>query len=257
MISFSNLQMEQLRSESVRVFEGSMAEHLREFSPPLCKSLSDAELLTVIQYGMYRAKSQGFDQRGPTRLWLENALLFGSDFDTDPQYPWVREALGDREVAQMQRAKNLYYQTLAYRSSVGGEQDALTLAALGRIRPSVEALPELTPSNFYRVASASLTEIYPEKAASIDPPALQGLIAHGIETATRYGIGALRGQMLMVTLIYAFGHRCDTDPLYPWIHRTLTNDQLGNPDARADKLERKALIWLDHVLAYFAEDASA
>jgi hypothetical protein len=59
----------------------------------------------------------------------------------------------------------------------------------------------------------------------------------------------------MIVLILAFGHGCVTDPLYPWIARTLNDEAIADPAACAKRLENKALTWLDHVLAYFDKRA--
>jgi hypothetical protein len=49
--------------------------------------------------------------------------------------------------------------------------------------------------------------------------------------------------------MFAFGHGCTHDPLYPWIARTLKDERIKDPAARAERLEKKAITWLDHVLA--------
>ena len=54
---------------------------------------------------------------------------------------------------------------------------------------------------------------------------------------------------MVVVLMFAFGHGCTDDPLYPWISRTLKNERIVDPAARAGRLEKKAVTWLEHVLA--------
>ena len=51
--------------------------------------------------------------------------------------------------------------------------------------------------------------------------------------------------------MFAFGHGCCEDPLYPWIARTLTDEKITDAEARAKRLEKKAITWLDHVLILF------
>jgi hypothetical protein len=63
-----------------------------------------------------------------------------------------------------------------------------------------------------------------------------------------YGFRAIRSLALMVVLAFAFGHHFDSDPLLPWIARTLRRLDPTDPDAAAEALERRALIWLDAVL---------
>lgn len=249
-------QMAHFRAATMRRFEAEMCEHLRQFSLPLCKSLSDEQLLAAVKYGIERAGTHGFDMRGPVRLWLENALVFGSDFDTDPQYPWAAEIIGKSDIIQMHRAERLYEKTVEYRRTVGGERDAFTLNALRNIRPVVDHLSPLTPENLTEDLCFLLATIYPEKAAYLGDETLSLLIDTGVEAAKQRGITELRGQILIVTLMHAFGHGCIGDLLYPWIERTLANENIGDPNARATRLESKALIWLDHVLAHFDDEVA-
>jgi hypothetical protein len=55
--------------------------------------------------------------------------------------------------------------------------------------------------------------------------------------------------MVVVMLMYTFGRGCGDDLLYPCIARTLHDPCIADPAVRADRLERKALTWLSHVLA--------
>ena len=77
---------------------------------------------------------------------------------------------------------------------------------------------------------------------------MTALIREGAAEARKHGF-PVRGEALMVTLMFAFGHGCMGDPLYPWIGRTLKDEKIVDPAARAERLEKKALTWLDHVLA--------
>lgn len=257
MFVIAKKQFESFRAEAMRSFEAEMSEHLRRFSPPLCKTLSDEQLLAAVKYGIARAKKYGFDMRGPVRLWLENALVFGSKFDTDPQYPWVAEIVGNSEILQMHRSERLFEKTVEYRHSVGGERDAFTLKALKRIRPVTDGPLPFTPETLTEKLRSTLVTLYPEKAAYLGDETLSLFIDVGVKTAKRRRITELRGQVLVVTLMYTFGYGCFSDPLYPWIKGTLADATIGDPNARAARLERKALIWLDHVLAYFNEEVPA
>ena len=59
----------------------------------------------------------------------------------------------------------------------------------------------------------------------------------------------MRGEALVVVLMFAFGHGCTDDPLYPWISRTLKDERIVGPAARVERLEKKSITWLEHVLA--------
>ncbi|MBK7353861.1 MAG: hypothetical protein IPJ05_10285 [Nitrosomonas sp.] len=102
-------QMDVFKKTALLSFEDEMVEHLAKFSPPLYKVVGEEQMRKVIRLGMSQAAQYGFTYRGPVRLYLELMLLFGSYFDTDPQYPWAAEILTNQESGtQMQRAESLY-----------------------------------------------------------------------------------------------------------------------------------------------------
>ena len=247
-------QMDVFRAAALRSFEDEMVEHLAAFSPPLFSAAGAEQLRKAIRLGMQRAGGYGFTFRGPVRLYLESMLLFGAYFDTDPQYPWAARILSSQESGpQMRRAEELYEAVRDYRRAVAGPEDAHTLRALHNVR-AFAAQPQGAASQ--DLASDLLKEIaliYPEKAAYVGSEGLGALVRKGIEGARVQRFSSDRGMTLVVVLMFAFGHGCGADPLYPWISRTLRDPAITDAAARAKRLEKKALTWLEHVLAQFSQ----
>jgi hypothetical protein len=247
-------QMDVLRAAALRGFQDEMVLHLADFSPPLFKAAGEEQIRKTIQLGMELAAGYGFDLRGPVRLYLDLMLLFGSRFDTDPQYPWAASILADRDSGtQMQRAERLWEGTMDYRKHVAGPADAYTLSALGRIRAFAGQPLGLPADDLIPAMLREIALIYPEKAAYVGSEGLGALIRRGRNGARAQGFATVRGEVLVIVLMLAFGHGCGADPLYPWIARTLRDAALTDPEAKAKRLEKKALTWLDQVLAYFAD----
>jgi hypothetical protein len=94
-----------------------------------------------------------------------------------------------------------------------------------------------------------MNRFFPEKVAYSGRAGLNALIQEAIAEAQRYGFTTMRSQVLIVSLKFAFGNGCTNDPLYPWISRTLQDPRIVSPEARAARLEKKAVTWLEHVLA--------
>ena len=240
-------QMQVFRGQSLRTFEDEMLAHLRQVSETIVRVTGDDQIRLAIRLGFARAASYGFTLRGPVRLYIEMMLLFGSYFDTDLQYSWagatLREEDGERE-----RARRLFEQLLDYRSHVGGPNDTFALNALKRLAARARAsLPEgdndIVESIYSFVAS-----IYPEKAAYLGDARMRAVIHHGIATARRLGFSSRRAELLVVVLAFVFGHENARDPVYPWIAATLEDPLIVDVEARARRLEKKALTWLDHAL---------
>jgi hypothetical protein len=251
-------QMEALNAVPSRVFEDEMVAHLAEFSPPLFRAVKEAQMREVIRFGTASAARHGIVLRGPVRLYLELMLLFGSHFDTDPQYPWAAEILSDPDaVSEMQRAERLYDKTCDYRDTVIGPDDVYALAALRNIstfarEPLPAAFDGLAPSML-----AEMARVYPQKVAYVGEPGLQRLIDQGLGIAHRHGFSSARARALPSVLMFAFGHGCFADPLYPWVGTTMEDTAIVGPEARARRLEHKALTWLDQVLQHLADSPTS
>jgi hypothetical protein len=243
-------QMETFRSAALVAFEAEMMAHCQAFSPPLCKTLGDERLLGFIRLGMDRASAYGFTNRGPIRSYLEMMLLFGSAFDTDPQYPWAQVILANETIPdQMFRAERLYEKTLDYLRQVNGPEDRYAVKALKDLKVMAQQALAFSSDNFVAGLIQEMTMVYPQKVAYVGDEPLKALIRAGIDQSKAKGLRTVRGVALLSILMFAFGHGCIDDPLYPWIGRTLDDETVTDPAARAQRLEKKAITWLDHVLA--------
>lgn len=228
-------------------FEDEMVAHSRQFSPILCRVLGDAQLRVAIHGALSRATDYQFTLRGPLQLFVEMTLLCGSAFDTDPQYPGWAGMLRSSE-HEMDRAMAIHESHNHYLATVSGYgvnvRAALkALAAFARMSLAISA------SDYVPDLLSAMRRIFPRKAVYVGEAGLRAVISEASAEAAFRGFSTVRGQTLIAVLMFAFGHGCTDDPLYPWISRTLRDPRITNPEARAKRLENKALVWLDHVLA--------
>jgi hypothetical protein len=237
-------------------FENEMVAHSLQFAPKLARVLGEAQLRRAIGAAIMRAQRHRFSNRGPVRLFIEAMFLFGSAFDDDPQYPWAHAILRD-EAQQMVRAQRLYEKVLDYQHKVSGRDGANTRESLRRLAQLSQRPPALSPGSVEDGLTWELANVFPEKAAYAGKEALRALVAEGIVAARKAGFVTPRSQLVVVTLMYTFGHGCGDDLLYPWIARTMHDPRIADPAVRADRLERKALTWLAHVLSGGKERATA
>ena len=254
MLKIREEQMKVFEEAALQSFEDEMVAHSKKFTPRLCEVIGEEQLRVALRRAMERAGTYGFTYRGPIRLFIELMFLYGSDFDTDLQYPAVGEVLrasGD----QMQRAEQIHEGVLDYLEKVSGPSNVNVHKALEAL--SVFARKPITFSSNGFVAGLlqEMTHAFPQKAAYIGEEGLTALIHEGRAEARKYQFSTIRGEALVVVLMFAFGYGCTDDPLYPWIARTLRDEKIIDPAARAERLERKALTWLDHVLARPLEGA--
>ena len=197
---------------------------------------------------MVRAHNYGFTYRGPIRLYIELMFLCGSSFDTDPQYPEIGQTL-TASSDQMQRSEQIREGVIAYRKRVSGEDNVNVRKSLEYLSKFAQEPILISSSDFVAETLAELTRAFPQKAAYLGEDSLTKLIDEGRVVARNHGFSTVPSEVLIVVLMFAFGHGCTDDPLYPWISRPLNDARIVSPEARAKRLRKKALTWLRHVLA--------
>jgi hypothetical protein len=248
MLVIRQQQIEAFEQVAMRRFEDEMIAHSKEFSPVLSRVLGDAQLRVVVRSAIARAMGYGFTWQGPVRLFIEMTFLCGSAFDTDPQYPGLHDVLRSGG-HQMDRAMEIHEGRQNYLARVSGSEASNVRKALGELATFARAPLAITESDYVSDMISAMQRVFPEKAAYAGEAGLRSLISEATAEATRYQFSTTRHRALIVVLMFAFGHGCTDDPLYPWISRTLEDPRITGPDARARRLEKKARTWLEHVLA--------
>jgi len=246
-----------IREEQYKVFESialerfidEMVIHAQEFSPILCGVIGEEQVRIVVCKAIEKAKFYEFINRGPVQLFIDMSFLFGSAFDTDPQYPWAMEILNRNTLAsQTECAEELYERTLDYNEKVGGVNNEFSRQALARFSNLEYSNMQYSNENLSKILLNKMESIYPHKFYYVGEAALRILIEQGIKKINEYKIIAARETALIVIFMFAFGYGCTEDPLYPWIAKTLKNQRIVNSSAQAKRLEKKLLIWIDRAL---------
>ena len=249
MLQIRQTQLRVLEEDGWRKFEDEMVRHSQDFAPKLSAQLGEGQLRIALRQAIGRARDHGFSNRGPVRTFIESMFLFGSGFDTDPQYPWARRALlADDD--QMSRAEKLVAYILDYQREVSGPGGENTRNALRALAAFAREPFEISEADFVPRMLEELRRSFREKALYIGDDGLTQLLAEAQSEGEKYDF-PVRGFVAVAILMFAFGHGCTRDPLYPWISSTLHDDRIVGPDARAARLEKKALTWLDAVIARF------
>ena len=246
MLVISATQLRALEAASRQRFEDEMVAHSKDFSPRLCEIIGDGQLRLVVRSAMTRADSYGFTNRGAIRLFVELAFLCGSAFDTDPQYaPFgkILRSSGD----QMDRAERMHAAYLEYLEKVCGESNVHVRNALRELA-LFAGKPVAFGSGFFPGMLDAIEFLYPAKARYVGRPNLEALLHEVVAEGRRYQFNTMRHGALLAALMLGFGHGCTRDPLYPWIARTLSDEKIEGAAARAERLEKKAVTWLKHVL---------
>ena len=241
-------QLKAFEQAAFTAFEDEMVEHGKRFAPEQCKAIGDQQVRLAIRHMIARSDEFGFTLRGPIRLCVELMFLCGSRFDTDPQYPGIGEILSSAD-GEMSKADRIHVAQLEYQEAVAGPDNINVRHAEQAILDYARQATTATDQNLETELLNEMTRAFPQRTAYIGLPALRALITEGRLEARNFGLTTPRGQILIILLMSAFGHGCTNDLLQPWIHQTLTDPLIVDSTARAARLERKSLTWLEHVLA--------
>ena len=250
MLTIRDQQMETFHAVARTTFEHEMVAHLTGFAPFLASAAGMDQMRKAVRLGIARAGNYDLTSRGPVRLFLELTALFGSHFDTDPQYPWIKAILRSRESStEMQRAEKLFAKTLEYRNQVVGPNEMFALDAIRNLQ-NLATRPSLFSGDLVTAMCREVTLVYPQRADYLGAETLDAVVRTSIKTARSYGFAAAPEIAPSVFLLLGFGHGCSADPLYPWIGEALTDPAIASPAARAKLLKREALNWVQRLLAY-------
>ena len=241
-------QHEAFDQATLAAFENEMVVHSQGFSPRLCEVIGEDQLRVAIRRAMKKADTYGFTNRGPVRLYIELMFLNGSGFDVDPQYPAIAEILKSPE-DQMLRSERIFDLVVEYQERVSGKDNINVVKSLKHLSEIARTPISDTRDFDEEIMLDELFSGFPQRAAYIGEEALISLIRGGRHEARKYEFSQWRSESLLIVLMFAFGFGCTDDPLYPWISRTLHDPRIVSSQARARRLETKAMAWLDHVLA--------
>src|SRR5262249_39606812 len=155
--------------------------------------------------------------------YCELIFMLGSDFDTDPQYPWAATILTDPAVTdQMVRADHLFQAVMRLLEATAGPERVHAKESLRRARQ--EAFAGVAPGTpqWEKESLDRLRRIYPQKCDYVGEAALRNLLKRGLVFAQEQGVTSGAGVALIVALMFSIGHGFNTDPHVPWIGGTLT-----------------------------------
>ncbi|MBL8470654.1 MAG: hypothetical protein KF778_05990 [Rhodocyclaceae bacterium] len=243
MLKIRKAQMRALEHAVTAEFAEQLATHLFDFAPQHCRALGRAGVVAIARAGIQRARSHGFEARGEVKLYVELMFLFGSAFDSDPQYHWLHallDAEGDRPAA---RADALHAATMDYIEKVAGLDRRAYRESMERAQQlDFERLaPDL---DAHAVGMRYFRHVSPMKLLYVGEPALSALIAHAVDCARGLGAATSASAFRLAALMFVLGHGVLDDAQYPWVAELLAGGDGLSPDARIARIPPRAFAYL-------------
>ncbi len=100
-------QMEAFSQYMIEQFEESAQAYLRKAYAEQLKEKDDAWLRLIIKAGIKKARGHGFELESQVRRYIECMLLWGEDFDANPDAAWAAEILNDNSASKDEKLKRI------------------------------------------------------------------------------------------------------------------------------------------------------
>jgi hypothetical protein len=234
MLIIRNSQKKLFDDQAMRYFEDRSLVRLRRYFPKHCAAVNDDEavLRRIIRAGHSKAQHYDLTYESGAVLVIDLMFLFGSGFDTDPQYPWAAESLTcQRPMEQHIKIDAIFLKAIDCAKGIYGPDNAYlkkTLKAVLRRRK--EDFPLVSQEQIPAFLRQTLQGVFPEKSRYIGDKALQNFVAHVLGAAGRQDITSTGGTIAYGVAMCVLGYRFEDDLLFPWAGEIFRKSGMSGED---------------------------
>jgi hypothetical protein len=93
MLTIREEQLRAFRKVEVQKFVDQAAIHVGKFFPKQCRELGHDKLRELIRDGIQTGSRYGITGKADVLKYIDLTVLFGRDFDVNPELPWAAETL--------------------------------------------------------------------------------------------------------------------------------------------------------------------
>ncbi|MDR0218921.1 MAG: hypothetical protein LBI71_08580 [Enterobacteriaceae bacterium] len=248
-IEINEEQWNMLKNNSLNAYIDELIVHCNESYPYLEIKSGQNGLKEALKIAVEKAKNKGFDQRGPVQFYIDLQILFGTEFQTDPQYSWIKTILDNNvNIGQIEKTTLLYHEVTQYLNAVHGEQDEYLKASIIKFQNiNIEHLNvqwNTYESNIYSL----LKSLFPQKYRFIQQNDIKKLIQFSVEKSNQYHIENANKSAFLVLTMFLLGHEFDQDIFLPNLNARLFKQYYFDTDSFIMELERQVKDYLKSLL---------
>ncbi len=100
-------QLQSLSAASLENFKTRLVAHIREWFPHQYAVLGDPLTRLLVDLGVESARDRGIEGKRDICGFIDLMLIFGPDFDKDPDLPWARAILDDTNIPSTEKMPRL------------------------------------------------------------------------------------------------------------------------------------------------------
>jgi hypothetical protein len=233
MMVIQHAQMAAFKEASLNKFEGEMVAHLKKYFPSHFNMIGENGIRNAVKYGYKNAKNYGFTSKRNVCQYLNTMILLGSNFDTDPQYPWVKDILAEAGKGANACSDQLMDATLEYVRAITGTQHIHLNRALLYLHHNADAVFDALMNKSYKGYLYFLEKLYPKKYEVVGLDNINGMIRMGKVNAYKYNLRSEPEMLLYVVLMFIMGSGFDSDPQFPWAKNILDDNSIQDAEKPA------------------------
>ncbi|MCD4732572.1 MAG: hypothetical protein K8R74_18375 [Bacteroidales bacterium] len=249
MLTIRKEQLQFFEDLSFQSFLDEMVDHIKDFTPKLFETIGKENIRQIIKLGITRAKKYDLTYHSTVKFYLELMFMFGCDFDSDPQYPWIKEILEEgADWNQEERGDEIYEKVMDYYESVIGPNCEYEIKALQNvIQIPFTEFKELSTERPEKILNR-IEIIYPQKCNYLGESSLKKLLDQAIFCASNHRIDNNAGRAISFALMFSLGHGCFNDLQFPWISITVNKSLHLNPGEKTQKLYSRMMTFYQKTL---------
>jgi len=122
MLTIRDAQMSAFAAGAVKRFEEAAMLHLERSIPGFCAELGPGLLATFVHEAVSRGLSHGLEEDHDLLRFINLTFLLEPGFDDDPELPWAKAYLADRDIPPSARLDLLYSHAEAYLEQIDREE---------------------------------------------------------------------------------------------------------------------------------------
>ncbi|WP_274719998.1 hypothetical protein [Xenorhabdus bovienii] len=244
-IEFNEDQWNMLKKHSFNAYIDELVAHCNESYPYLEIKLGKDELRKALKDAVEKTKNDGFDQRGAVQFYIDMLILFGTEFQTDPQYTWIKTILDNHShLGQLEKTSLLYHEVTRYLNEVHGEQDEYLKTSILKFQNiNIERL-NVQWNNYESNVDALLKSLYPQKHQYIKKNDIKKFIQFGVEKSNKYGIKNANCSAFLTLIMFLLGHKFDQDIFLSHLNIRLFKQYYSDIDLLIIEMENKTKDYL-------------
>ncbi|WP_338803406.1 hypothetical protein WDV76_14715 [Xenorhabdus griffiniae] len=248
-IELNEDQWNMLRKHSFNSYIDELIVHCNESYPYLYIKLGKDGLRSALKNAVEKAKNEGFDQRGAVQFYIDMFILFGTEFQTDPQYAWIKAIFDNHShLGQLEKTSLLYHEVTRYLTEVHGKQDENLKASILKFQNINIKHLNVQWNTYESNVDVLLNSLFPKKYQYIKKNNIKKLIQFSVEKSSQYDIKSANHSAFLTLTMFLLGYKLDQDIFLPHLNTKLFKQYYSDTDSLIMEMENQVKDYLKSFL---------